>query len=191
MNRIAPIVLALALSMSAAFAQTAASSAPAPTGKIGWVAIEAAVFSTDEGAKALADIQKYIETKNAELTALRQEVDDLAKKLEVQGSKLTDEARMDLEEKATEKQTQLERFQTDTQRDIDNRRNRIGTAITKKMTPLLEKVAIAKGLDAIQIINGSRDAWVNPALIVTEDLVKAYNQAYPASAPAVPAAAKQ
>ncbi|MDR1726332.1 MAG: OmpH family outer membrane protein [Acidobacteriota bacterium] len=190
MNRIAPVVIVIAMSLSAAFAQ-ATASAPAPTGKVGWINVEQAILTTDEGAKALADIQKYVETKNAELNALRQEVDDLAKKLEVQGSKLTDEARMDLEEKATEKQTQLERFQTDTQREIDNRRNRLTSTISKKMGPVIEKVAIAKGLDAIEIFNANRDAWVNPALNVTEDLVKAYNQAYPASAPAVPAAAKQ
>ena len=36
--------------------------------------------------------------------------------------------------------------------------------------------------------NPSRDAWLNPSLNVTDDIVKAYNQTYPVAAPKPPAA---
>jgi Skp family chaperone for outer membrane proteins len=59
------------------------------------------------------------------------------------------------------------------------------------MGPIIEKVALDKGLDAIQIFDQQRDVWVNPALNVTEDVVKAYNQAFPTGARTIPPAAKK
>jgi len=166
---------------------TPASTTIAPV-KIAWMNVEQAIFTCDEGAKMLADIQKFIEAKNAELDALRKEAEDLHNKLSVQGSKLTDDARQDLEDKAEAKDTVLQRFQQDTQKEINSRKDRLSGYITKRMSPLIEKVAKAKGLDAIQVYAPARDAWVNPDLNVTDDIVKAYNQAYPVAAPKPPAA---
>jgi Skp family chaperone for outer membrane proteins len=64
-------------------------------------------------------------------------------------------------------------------------------AISAKIAPVIEKVAISKGLDAVTIFDPQRDAWINPGLNITEDVVKAYNQAYPAGAPTMPPAAKK
>ena len=193
MNRLVLVVLAAILFMPATFAQTESASAAvhAPTVKIGWISVDDVIFTCDEGARMIADIQKFVDTKNAELEAIRQEVNDLNTRLEVQGTKLTDEARMDLEERLIERQTYQERFSQDTQRDIENRKNRVGNIVSRKMGPVIEKVALAKGLDAIEIYNPSRDVWINPALNVTKDVIDAYNQAYPVGAPTVPAAAKK
>jgi len=59
------------------------------------------------------------------------------------------------------------------------------------MGAIIEKVAIELGFDAVLIFDPQRDAWVNPGLNVTENIVKAYNQAYPAGVPKVPPAAKK
>ena len=191
MNRLVVVVLAAVLFLPAAVAQTESVTVHAPTIKVGWIVVDDVIFTCDEGARMIADIQKFVDTKNSELEAIRQEVNDLSTKLEVQGSKLTDEARMDLEERLVERQTYQERFSQDTQRDIESRKNRVGSIVSRKLGPIIEKVAIAKGFDAIEIYNPSRDAWINPALNLTKDVIDAYNQAYPAGAPTVPAAAKK
>lgn len=175
----------------------AAAQTPAPTAaaagapvKIAWVNMDQAILTCDEGARMYAEIQQFIESKNAELDKLRAESESLRTKLNVQGSKLTDEARLELEQQAEVKDTQLQRFQQDTQRDINTRRDRMTNTIGKRMVDVVDKVAKARGLDAILLYNPARDIWINaenPALNVTEDIVKAYNQAYPASAPKIPA----
>jgi len=163
-----------------------------PSVKIGWMDAEQAILTCDEGARTINDIQKYVDTKNNERDVMLRELEDLRAKLEVQAAKLTDEARMDLEEKARVAEVTLQRFVDDTQNDITNRRNRMVSTISSKMAPIIEKVAIDKSLDAILIYSPSqRDAWINPALFVTEDIIKAYNQAYPAGAPTMPGAAKK
>ena len=198
MNRLLLVAIFAALTLPVAgIAQTTAqpaanqATAPAPTVKIGWMNAEQAVMTCEEGVKTIGDIQKFVDTKNAELDAMKREVEDLRARLEVQGSKLTDEALMELEEKARTREVALQRFSEDTQRDIEKRKQRMINVISSKLAPIIEKVAIAKGYDAIQVFDPQRDAWINPALNVTEDVVKAYNQAYPAGAPTMPSAAKK
>ena len=192
MKQLLLIALVTVLTLPVAgIAQTADQIAVhAPTVKIGWMSVDQAITACDEGVRTINDIQKFVDTKNSELDAIRREAEDLRTKLEVQGSKLTDEALMDLQEKASVQEIILQRFSEDTQRDIDSRKQRLYATISAKMVPIIEKVAIEKGLDAVTIFDPQRDAWVNPALNVTEDIIKAYNQAYPAGAPTMPTAAK-
>jgi len=179
MNRLGLVVLFAALLLPA----TVAAQTAAPV-KIGWINVEQAIMTCDEGAKMVAELEQYVNTKQAELQKMRSDADEARNKLEVQGSKLTDEARMELEDKLESLETKMQRFQQDSQREFESRQNRIGAYISKRMGPVIEKVAQAKGLDAILIYNRARDLWINPALFVTEDIVKAYNQTYPASAAA-------
>jgi len=192
MNRFLLIALVAALILPAAgIAQTAETAVHAPTVKIGWMNVSQAIETCDEGVRSFNDLQKYVDTKQGERDAMMREAEDLRSKLEVQAARLTDEALMDLEEKLRGQETLLQRFSEDTQRDIDTRRQRLYLTISAKMAPIIEKVAIDLGYDAIQIFDQQRDAWINPALNVTENVIKAYNQAYPAGAPTLPAAAKK
>ena len=158
-------------------AQTAASPAAVQIGpaKIAWINLQMAVFTCDEGKREMGEVQKFVDAKNAELDQLKKESDNLKNQLSVQGPKLTDEARSDLEDQIEAKDTALQRFQQDTQKEIDNRRSRATSYIVKRMQPVIEKYSKEKGLSAIQVLNESRDAWVDPSLDVTRDIIKAYN----------------
>ena len=172
----------------AGMAQTASQSPAAPAAigpaKIAWMNLEQALLTTDEGKIMVTEIQKYIDGKNQELDAMRKESEKLRNQLSVQGSKLTDEARTDLEEQIESRDTSLQRFQQDTQKDIENRRIRMTNYLGKRMQPVIEKLSKEKGLSAVLILSNSRDAFVDQSFIITEEIVKAYNQAYPAGAKA-------
>ena len=194
MNRLLLVALVAVITMSlpgVGIAQTAEITAHAPTVKIGWMDADQAVLTSNEGVGALNELQKFVDEKNIELETMRRESDDLRARLEVQASRLTDEALMDLEERTIAHEIALQRFSEDTNREIERRRQRLYGTISAKMGPIIEKVALEKGLDAILIFEPQRDAWVNTALNVTEDIVAAYNQAYPAGAPIMPPAAKK
>jgi outer membrane protein len=168
------------LGMAQTPSQPPAAQAPVVIGtaKIAWMNLEQAVLTTDEGKNLVAEIQKYVEAKNTENNHLRKELDTLRNQLEVQGAKLTDEARIELEEQIESKDTGLQRFQQDTQKDIENRRLKMTNYLARRMQPVIEKLAKEKGLSAVLIFNSSRDAYVDPSLNLTEEIVKAYNQAY-------------
>jgi outer membrane protein len=167
----------------------AAQPFPSSPAKLAWIDLDAAIFSCDQGKKEFADLQKTVDAKKTEMDNLRKEVDNLQNQLNVQGPKLTDDARADMEEQLEAKNTNLQRFQQDAQKDIDARRQRVGNTIGKKMLPVIEKVAKEKGLGAVLMFNQNRDAYVDPSLVITDDIVKAYNQTYAAGAAKAPESA--
>jgi outer membrane protein len=183
MIRLLSRILLAALSISIiSILPIAAQNAAAQTGKIAWINMETAILSCDEGKKEFAEIQKYVEGKSAELDALRKEFENLKNQLSVQGSKLTDEARTDLEYDISTKETQLQRFQQDTQAEITNKRDRVFNYILKRLQDVIENVARAKGLAGVMWLNPNRDAWIDPTLDITDEMVKAYNATHPVTA---------
>jgi Skp family chaperone for outer membrane proteins len=192
MNRLTVrILFAAVLMTSFVMMQTAAQAAQASTitpAKIAWINLDQVILTCDEGAKMFGEIQNFVDAKTNEMDVLRKELDTLRNQLSMQGSKLKEEARAELEEQIESKDVGLQRFQQDTQKDINAKRDRATNALGKKLLPVIEKIAKEKGLQAVQILNSSRDAWIDPALIITEDVIKAYNQTYPAAASKAPAA---
>jgi Skp family chaperone for outer membrane proteins len=170
--------------MAQAVAQTAAPQA----GKIVWVNAEQAVYSCDEGKNEYTEIQKFVDEKNTEMSNMRKEYESLNNQLSVQGSKLTDEARADLQYQISIKETALQRFQQDTQADITNKRNRADAYILKRLQPVIEKIARERGYAAVLNLDAQslRDIWIDETLIITDDVVKAYNATYPVSKPKPP-----
>lgn len=180
---------ALCLAQAPAAAQPATTAAAIPPAKVAFISIDQVVFTCDEGKIRFSEVQKFVDDKNTELDNMRKELEKLRSQLSIQGSKLTDDARADLEVQVTAKQTSLQRFQEDTQKEIENRRVRATSYIGKRMQAAIEKIAKEKGLSAVHILDSARDLWVDPALIISEDVVKIYNQLYPVSAAKAPAAA--
>jgi Skp family chaperone for outer membrane proteins len=195
MNRLMVRILFVALSMTAfvitqatAQTQTAQASASIAPAKIVWINLDQVILTCDEGAKMFEEIQKFVDAKSSEMNGMKTELNTLRSKLDLQGSKINDEARAEQEETIEAKDMALQRFQQDTQKEITSRRDRAMNALGKKLLPVIEKTAKEKGLQAVQILNSSRDAWIDPALIITEDIIKAYNQTYAGAASKAPAA---
>ena len=191
-----PILIAVFWMPSVLGAQTSAQPAAIPSSaaispaKIAWMNLEQAVFTCDEGKSMFGEIQKFVEEKNAELEAMQKESENLMNQLQVQGSKLTDEARADLEDQVQTKELALDRFQQDTRKEIENKQVRASNYIGKRMQAVIEKISKEKGLGAVMILSSGRDAWVDPSLIITEEIIEAYNQTYPVSAGKTAAPAK-
>jgi outer membrane protein len=174
------------LGMAQTPAQTPAAPATAVVApvKIVWMNLEQALLTTDEGKSLVAEIQKFVDDKQKQMDGMKEEADRLANQLQVQGSKLTDEARADLQEQAESKNTAMERFRQDTQKEIENRQARMNNYLGKRMQPVIEKLAKERGISAVLIFNSSRDAYVDQSLNFTEEIIKAYNQTYPAGSKA-------
>jgi Skp family chaperone for outer membrane proteins len=161
-------------------AQPSTSIAPA---KIAWINMEDAIFKTNEGKNKLKEIENFIDAKNTELDSLKKKADTLRTTLTLGGSKYKEEERIADEEKLEEMETALQRFQQDTQKDINSKRDRMTNAISKKLLLILEGIAKQKGLNAILIFNGARDAWIDQSLYITDEAIKIYNQQNAVAAP--------
>jgi outer membrane protein len=179
----------LSLAQAPAASQAAPAAAAIQPARMAFINLEQVIFTCDEGKSRFAEVQRFVDEKNGDLENMRKELETLRNQLSVQGSKLTDDARADLESQITDKQTALQRFQEDTQKDIESRRARVTNYIGKRMQSAVEKIAKEKGLSSVHILDSGRDLWVDPSLNISEEVVKTYNQLYPVSASKAPAAA--
>lgn len=173
-------------------APAAPAAAPVVIGpaKIAFMSIQGAIATCDEGKKEASILQLYVDQKSAELQKQQKTLEALRTQLDVQGSKLTDEARAELADQIEGQDTLTQRFQQDTQKDIDRKRQKLQDTIARKMLPIIEKVAKEKGLSVVQFLDTAQIfGYVDPSLIITDEVIKAYNVAYPVAA-ATPAVKK-
>jgi Skp family chaperone for outer membrane proteins len=178
------------LSAQAPAAQAPAAPAPAVIGtaKVAWVDLEQVIIRCEEGKRELAALQQLVDKRTGELRSKQQEAQLLSDQLRIQGDKLKPEVREDLQVQIEAKNIELQRFQEDSQKEVDNRRGRITNSMAKKVIPVVEKLAKEKGLSFVMYLNPSITPWVDPALIITDEVVTAYNAVHPvAAAPEAPA----
>jgi Skp family chaperone for outer membrane proteins len=130
----------------------------------------------------LAELQKFVDARSAEFDRRQKELAAPKNKLKLQADKLSAEARSDLQDQITAMESRAQRFQSDSQAEIDRRKNRLVASMTRKLQPVIERVAKAKGCNAVFYLSESLDARVSPGSTITDEVVNAYNAAHPTPA---------
>ncbi|HET9365761.1 MAG TPA: OmpH family outer membrane protein, partial [Candidatus Angelobacter sp.] len=102
-SRVLAFALSLALSAPAISMAQAAAGPPAGD-KVAVVNIQQAIANTNEGKKELEALQQKFSPRQTALQTQNDEVENLKKQLEAQGSKLSDEERNNRVKTATDKQ---------------------------------------------------------------------------------------
>lgn len=137
-----PFTLA-ASAQTAAPAPQAASAAPVQPqpipAKIALIEFEEVAAATNEGQKAVADIQKKYEPTKAKLDALKTEIDSLTKQLQNAPASMSDEEKATRARTIDTKQKQLQRdgedaqtaYQTDVQDAINKVESKLGPVVVK------------------------------------------------------------
>ena len=169
-----PLVVCSALFALAQFS-------PAQT-KVGVVNLQQAVFQSAEIKKADAEMQAKYQPRQTELDKLNAEISSLAQKLQSGQGKLTPAQESDLTNQGQRLQREVQRKQEDLSADVERDRNETLTLSSQKMGEIVKKVAEAKGLDLV--VDASTAIYFKDAMDITKDVIVAYDQAHPASAPA-------
>ncbi len=212
MNRILTLLLALSAGMmtSAATAQTAAPAtqaspaaqvAPVPQAipaKIALVSFEQAVFATNEGQRAVQDVQKKYEPKKTQIDSLAKEVDTLKKEMQSAPATLTDDQRAAKLKAIDTKEKTLNRDAEDAsqayQADLQEVYGKIAQKVNVSMRQYVEKNGYTLLLDVSS--QQSPVMWAgNGNTDITQAVIDAYNSssgvaAPPPSAPSATSAAR-
>ena len=167
----------------AAPVQAAPSPAAIGPAKVAWIDLEQVIMRCEEGKKELNDLQQLIDLRTGDMRNRQQEAQFLTEQLRVQGDKLKIEAREELQLQIEGKNIELQRFQEDSQKEVENRRARITNGMTKKVIPVVDKIAREKGLTFVLYLNPTLAAYVDPAVVITDEVVAAYNAAHPLPPP--------
>jgi outer membrane protein len=177
-------------------AQSSPSSAgtASSTGKVGVLNVRQAIVATSEGKQASAELQGQFTSRQTELENLNKQLADISQRLQANGDKLSPEESNRLQRQGESLQKQLTRKKEDYQEDVNASQQEVIDRIGRKMIDVLDRYARENAYVAI-FDSSAQGApiYVSNGIDVTADIVKLYDQAYPAKASATttkPAASK-
>jgi outer membrane protein len=195
--------LAAALTTAAGVAQTTGAQAPAASttsapaavapqaipAKIAVIEYEQVAAATNEGQRALMDIQKKYEPQKAKLDALAQEIDSLQKQLQASGNTLSEDDRNTRLRAIDTKQKQLQRDGEDAQNAYNADVQDVIGKVAQKLGPGVRKYVQQNGYTMLFDNNGGGQQnggltllWA-PGADISQAIVDAYNTSSGVAAP--------
>jgi outer membrane protein len=164
------------------------SFAQAAPGKVGVLNVRGAIIATAEGKSASGELQGQFAARQTELENINKQINDIRQRLQAGEGKLSQDETARLERQGTALQKQLQRKQEDYQEDVNASQQEVIEKIGRKMMDVLDRYARENAYTAI-FDSSAQGApiYVSNGIDVTADIVKLYDQAYPAKAPAAAA----
>ena len=153
--------------------------------KIALVAFEQAVFATNEGQKAVQDIQTKYKPKKDQIDALSREVDSLKKALQSAPATLSDADRAAKMKEIDTKEKRLNHDAEDAQTAYNTDLQEAYGKLAAKVSVVLKKYVSDNGYTLLLDVSSQQSnvMWANQSTDVTQALVTAYNTSSGVAAP--------
>ena len=208
MNRNLLVLTTLGVGMMSAAGMAQAPAAPAPAtpatpapvtpqaipAKIALVEFERAVFSTNEGQKAVQEVQKKFEPQKTKIDALSNEIDGLKKQLSSLPATATAEDRASKQRVIDTKDKELQRQAEDAQQSYNGELQEAYGKVAQKVSVTLKNYVSQNGYTLLLDVSNQASAvmWALPTTDVTDAVVQAYNASSGVAAPppAAPSASR-
>src|SRR5512140_2860008 len=149
--------------------------------KVAVINLQKAVLESAEIKAASAAMEARYKPRVTQIETLDKEIAAISQNLQTNAGKLTPQAETDLNAQGTKKQRDVQRLRDDLQADVDRDRNEILQRSAGKMTDVLKKLSEEKGYDIV--VDAPYAPYFKASLEITNDLIAAYDKAYPAAAP--------
>jgi outer membrane protein len=154
---------------------------PFPEGaKIAYVNLQRVAQESRDGQAATQRITALREEKEKDLLSRNTKFEDARKRLETGASVLSDNARATQQKDVERLQTELQRASQDAQKAVEDLQNELQIEFQRKLLPVLNEVAAARGLHMVFSSIDSGVVWAEPGLDITTDIVKKLDAAAPA-----------
>ncbi len=158
-------------------------------GKVGVINLQEAIANTQEGKKALADLQKKYQPRQADLQRQQQDIQGLQDQLQRQSTTLSDEERIRLSRELEDKQKLFKRATEDASAEYQTETQDTVRRLGQKMVRILNDYAQQNGYAIIL-----EEAQVQPYFVtrdteLTEEITKRYDAQYPVEGAATSGAA--
>jgi len=173
----------------------AATPAPPPARfqdglKYAYVRIDRIAAESSEGKLLNERVKALNDQKVRELNDKNKTLQSAQQKLDSGGSVLSDTVRAQLSAEIERQQRDIQRFTEDAQQDLQALQQQLQEEFTRKLNPVLDKVAKEKQVHMVFNATESGLVWADPTMDLTTDIIKALDSAPPAPAPAPAATTK-
>ncbi|HTZ33738.1 MAG TPA: OmpH family outer membrane protein [Methylomirabilota bacterium] len=173
-------------------AVTAVRAQGATAGKFAVINVRQAIVTTAEGKQASGELQTQFASRQNELENLNKQINDLRQRLSSGQSTLSDEEKVRLTQQGQRLTQQLDRKNNELQEDLNAAQGEIVDRIGRKMMDVLEKYARENGISAVfdSSAQNSPILFAATSIDITQEIIKLFDQAYPAKGGATTPAAK-
>jgi outer membrane protein len=170
-------------------AQTAAAPVPGPTGnaaplpgptgnKVAVIEIQAAIFQTKDGQKALADLQTKFNPKKTEFERRRAEVAAIQEQYTKGANTLNEEKRAGLMRDIDAKTKALNRDTDDANQDLEAENQKIMNDLGAKMLQVINKYSTDKGYVLVLDVSAQTTPviFASNTIDITRDVIDLYDK---------------
>ena len=156
---------------------------PATAGKIGFVNAERAMSEVEEGQAEFAKLRAWQDPEQERLDRLRDRVMTLREQLsrEQSSGTATEESLQAIERNELAARRDFEDARREYERELDAKKNEFLSVIASKIGAVGTEFAKANDYDAVFLLTAQPMVYVSEAADITDEVVKAYNERYPAS----------
>ncbi len=152
--------------------------------KIGVINVRQAIVTTAEGKQASAELQAQFAPRQNELEGMNKQINDLRQRLQAGGPTLSEEEKARLTTTGQRLAAQLERKNNELQEDVNAAQGEVVDKIGRKMMDVLDRYARENGF--VVILDSSSQntpiLYASTNIDVTPEIIKLYDQSYPAKA---------
>jgi outer membrane protein len=151
--------------------------------KLGMVNSQEVLEKSAEGKKAIAQLQAADKKYTDEITKLDDQIKQLQNRLTTQRLTLTADAAAGIQADIQKKQTDRQRAAEDASRAMQELQANLLSRIQSELMPIIEQMRQDKGLDLIFDLTRSGTVYFNPALDLTDEVVRRYDASKAAAPP--------
>ncbi len=163
--------------------QTSAPATASPA-KVAFINPIAVLSATAEGKQEFAKLQELTNKRQQELANLGTELRKLQEQYSQTSLTVNPQTRAEMERSIQEKELKLKRMQEDAQLEVQQQQDDLLGKMGDKLQTIINEYAQKNGIDTIfRLDQGQVFAYVNPALVVTDQIIKQYDQKHPVTAP--------
>jgi outer membrane protein len=184
-NHIAIVALVAAMAVpAAAWAQVGARTAAAVPSKIGVLNMQIAITSTAEGKQDANELQAKFAPRQQDIQNLQKQIQDIQTRLQTAANTLSDAEKYRLADQGTKLQRELTRKQQEAREDYQDAQQDMIDQLGRKMMTVIDKYSRQNGYAVIIDTSSQQTPVIYAAngINVTEEIVKLYDQTYPAKA---------
>lgn len=152
---------------------------PAFAGKIGFVSVERAVVSVEEGKAKVEQLRAWAQPNDQQVEQLARRVAELQRQIVQQRAVASPDAMKRLEAEELESRRRLEDLRRDLTREFDTRQTELLREVAMKLNQVVTDYAQANDYDAVFIVKDSMLIYLAPAADLTDTVIRLYDERFP------------